>query len=274
MKGEGKQPEISVVMSVYNQKNPDYLKESISSVLKQTFQNFEFIIYSDGSDTEVLLQLKQYANQDSRIVLMRDPQNHGLAYSLNVCIRHARGKYIARMDDDDECAPNRLGLQYKYMEQHPDIPFVGSNAALMDEGGVWGSRKMAEYPGKLEFLKYSPYIHPSVMFRKSVLEQTGGYCAGKGTSRCEDYELFLRLLEQGQEGYNLQEELLFYREERASYEKRTLSSRIDEMKLRGRRFKELGWLFPFGWAYVLRPVAAAAVPSALLYRIKRLQYKN
>ncbi len=88
-------PEISVIMSVYNQRNAGRLKQSIMSVLEQTFRDFEFIIYSDGSDDAVLEQLKQYAGQDGRIVLLHSPQNRGLAYSLNTCIGVA-GESILR----------------------------------------------------------------------------------------------------------------------------------------------------------------------------------
>lgn len=267
-------PKISVIMGTYNQHNLNWMKESIVSVLEQDFTDFEFILYDDGSEREIYKILQQYAALDKRIVLIDGMENHGLAYALNYCIEHATGKYIARMDDDDVCTPNRLGVQYRYMEQHPEIDFVGSNVALIDENGIWGSRRTAEYPEKQDFLRYSPYIHPSVMFRKSVLEQVGGYCVSEETRRCEDYELFLRLWNKGYQGYNLQEELLYYREDRGSYKRRSWNSRMNEMKLRGRRFKELGWIFPFGWIYVFRPVIAALVPSKLLYRLKRQRYSK
>lgn len=264
--------EISVVMSVYNQWDSKQLKESIFSVLEQTFHNFEFIIYSDGSDAAVLEQLRQYAEQDERIVLIHNPLNHGLAYSLNTCIDVAQGKYLARMDDDDICIPERFAVQYEFMETHPEISFVGSNAKLMDDDGVWGIRRMPEWPDKQDFLKYSPFIHPSIFVRRSVFEKAGDYQASKETWRCEDYELFMRLWKLGYCGYNLQKELIYYREDRNAYRKRKWKYRMDEMRLRYRNFKEMKMLLPFGWCYVFRPIAAGIVPSGLILGMKRLYH--
>ena len=268
---EKEQPEISVIMSVYNQRDSGRLQESITSVLEQTFRDFEFIIYSDGSDAAVLEQLERYAEQDERIVLIHNPLNRGLAYSLNTCINTARGKYLARMDDDDVCAPERFAVQYEFMEAHPEIPISGSTAKLLDDKGVWGVRRMPEWPDKRDFLRYSPFIHPSLFLRRSVFERAD-YQAGKKTWRCEDYELFMRLWKSGCCGCNLQRELIYYREDRNSYRKRKWKYRVDEVKLRYQSFREMKLLLPFGWCYVLRPVVAGIVPSGLIFGAKRLYH--
>ena len=143
-----KAPQISVIMSVYNQKKPEQLDAAIQSVLQQTYTDFEFIIYNDGSDAEVSAHLQKYIKVDKRIRLIEDEVNRGLAYSLNACIDVAEGKYLARMDDDDICDPDRFMVQYDYMESHPEIAYIGCNAKLMDEKGVWGIRQMPEYPDK------------------------------------------------------------------------------------------------------------------------------
>lgn len=274
VQGEKEKPEISVIMGVYNQRDPRRLKESVSSVLGQTFSDFEFIIYSDGSDAAVLGQLRQYAAQDGRVRLLHNPLNHGLAHSLNACIGVARGEYLARMDDDDICVPERLAVQHAFLEAHPEVPFVGSGARLVDDNGVWGVRRMPEHPGRRDFLKYSPYIHPSVLMRRGVLLQAGGYLASRETLRCEDYELFLRLWKLGIRGCNLQEELLYYREDRDSYRRRRWRHRLGEMGLRYRSFQEMGLLLPFGWLYVLRPAAAGMVPPGLVLGVKRLYHRR
>ena len=110
-------PEISVIMSIYNQKNRKRLEEAVTSILRQSFTDFEFIIYDDGSDRELAEYLCRYERMDKRVVVISNPENHGLAYSLNTCIHVARGKYLARMDDDDISAGNRLQVQYDFMEQ-------------------------------------------------------------------------------------------------------------------------------------------------------------
>ena len=267
-----KVPMISVIMSIYNQWNKEYLRDAIMSVLGQTFTDFEFIIYNDGSDESICRHLQTYAELDSRIRIINNPVNHGLAYSLNTCIDVAKGKYLARMDDDDICEPNRFQVQIDYLERHPEISFVGCNAKLINKDGVWGHRKMPENPEKQSFLKFSPYIHPTVMIRRDIFENQSAYRSSKETWRCEDYELFMRLMQLGYRGYNIQQELFFYRECRESYKKRKMKYRIDEMRLRYRNFKELGMLFPIGWCYVLRPIVAGIVPSRLILGVKRLYH--
>ncbi len=268
------QPKISVIMSIYNQWNKIQLEEAVESVLKQTFSDFEFIIYNDGSDQVVFEYLQKYAALDERIVLINNSVNHGLAYSLNTCIDVAKGKYLARMDDDDICAPDRLMAQYEFMEAHPEIAYVGCNAMLIDDKGVWGIRRMPENPGKQDFLRFSPFIHPTVMIRRSIFDGTTAYRSSKATWRCEDYELFMRLYKLGHRGCNMQQELFFYREDRKSYKKRKLKYRIDEMRLRYRNFSEMGLMYPFGWLFVVRPLVAAFIPSGIIYVIKKLYHKQ
>lgn len=266
-------PKISVIMSIYNQWNREQLDAAVMSVLNQTFGDFEFIIYDDGSEQEVHTYLERYAEMDSRVVLISNPVNHGLAYSLNTCIDVAKGKYLARMDADDVCAPNRFEVQYNYLENHTEIAFVGCNAKLIDDKGVWGSRKMVENPGRHAFLRFSPFIHPTVMIRSKIFADTDAYKVSKGTWRCEDYELFMRLWKLGHRGYNIQQELFYYREDRSAYKKRKMKYRIDEMKLRYRNFSELGMLNAWGWLYVIKPVVAGCVPNFLILFVKRVYHK-
>lgn len=268
-----KVPMISVIMSIYNQWNMEYLRDAIMSVLGQTFTDFEFIIYNDGSDESICRHLQTYAELDSRIRIINNPVNHGLAYSLNTCIDVAKGKYLARMDDDDICEPNRFQVQIDYLERHPEISFVGCNAKLINKDGVWGHRRMPENPEKQSFLKFSPYIHPTVMIRRDIFENQSAYRSSKETWRCEDYELFMRLMQLGYRGYNIQQELFCYREDCASYKKRKMKYRIDEMRLRYRNFSAMGMLSPMGWLYVIRPVIAGCVPSWMILGVKKIGHQ-
>lgn len=261
-----KEPEISVVMSTYVPSGAGGLWEAVQSVLAQTYQDFEFLICDDGSGEEGAALLKELAAVDRRIRLLRNRERMGLASSLNRCIGEARGNYLARMDDDDLCLPERFQVQLDYLERHPEAAFVGCNAKLMGQGRIWGSRHMPEKPVKRDFLKYSPYIHPTVMFRRSVFQGREGYRTD--TVRGEDLELFMRLAGEGIQGVNLQEELFCYREERGSYQRRTVRSRLDEVRIRYRGYGRLGILFPAGWLCALRPLAAACVPPGMLYRFK------
>lgn len=260
---------ISVIMGVYNQNDEKVLREAVDSILNQTFKDFEFIIYDDGSQPDAALILEKIEKIDPRIVLIGQEKNHGLAFSLNACIEQARGKYIARMDADDISDPNRFKVQYDFLEKNPQYSWCGCNARLLDENGIWGMREMPEAPVEKDYLKYSPYIHPTVMYRASLFEETEGYKVSEETLLCEDYEIFMRLRQMGKRGYNIQETLFTYREDSDSYRRRNFKRSINEAKVRFDNFKKLHILFPTGWLYVLRPIIGSLIPRELLYIIKR-----
>lgn len=260
---------ISVIMGVYGQKEEKQLKDAVFSILEQSFRDFEFIIYDDGSGPETGMLLKKLAAGDRRIRLFRGEKNRGLAHGLNICIRHSRGTYIARMDADDISAGDRLEKQYLFLENHPEYGFAGSSAWLLDGHGVWGIRYMPENPGSKDFLRFSPYIHPSVLFRKEVFKEYGLYSEAKKHLRCEDYELFLRLYQRGCRGFNIREPLFFYREDETAYGKRKYRYRLRECVLRFRGFSRMGLLSGKGVLYALRPLLLGAVPGSWLYRWKK-----
>jgi len=265
---------VSVVMGVYNQWDRQILLEAVNSILQQTLSDFEFIIYDDGSDEAAGVYLQELCALDERIHLIGKEENHGLAFSLNQCIQKAKGQYIARMDADDISEPERLERQVKFLESHPEYMWCGTNTALFDEGGIWGERKMPEMPQEKDYLRFSPFVHPSVMYRAVIFDLLEGYDESMETLRCEDYEIFMRFHQAGYRGYNLQENLFRYRENQASFEKRSMVARINEAKLRYRNFKEMKLLWPVGWIQVLRPVIAGLVPNGLLRWLKKKEAKH
>ncbi len=263
------QPLVSVIMGVFNQWDEKVLKESVDSILKQTYSNLEFIIWDDGSHPEAAKIIQKLDGLDERIIVAGKEENRGLAYSLNECIRLAKGKYIARMDADDISKPLRIEKQVAFLETHPEYGWCGTDAELFDENGVWGLRPMPEIPCFKDYYYYSPYIHPSVMFRAELFDENLGYLASEETLRCEDYEIFMNLAKCGQKGYNLKENLFCYRETRDSYKKRKVKFRLNEAKIRYKNYKKMGILFPIGWIYVFRPVAACMIPTKVLEFMKR-----
>ncbi len=260
---------ISVIMGVYNQLNESQLYDAVCSILSQTEKDFEFIIYDDGSVEQASEYIRKLADMDSRIVLTGLEENNGLAFALNQCINIAKGKYIARMDADDISYMERFRIQIEFLENNEEYQWCGCNAELFDDYGVWGERRMPECPKDTDFLKYSPYIHPSVMYRTSIFKEAGAYSVCPETLRCEDYELFMRFHEQGHKGYNIQLNLFGYREDRNSYNKRKLRFRVNEMKVRYKNFKKMKMLWPKGWIYVIRPIMGIFVPNQLIYKMKR-----
>lgn len=262
-------PEISVIMGVYNQLDREVLLEAVHSILDQSLADLEFIIYDDGSCPEAAGLLREVERLDERIILIGRAENHGLAFSLNECIHRARGRYIARMDADDISYPDRLRRQRDFLEQNREYSWVGCNIEVFDGNGIWGRRRMPAEPQERDYLRYSPYAHPTVMYRAEIFGANRDYAVSRETLRCEDYEIFMRFRKAGLRGANLQEYLFCYREDMDSYKKRTFRHRMNEARCRYRNFKAMGILFPRGWIYMLRPVAACLVPYRLLAWIKR-----
>ncbi|MFN5442865.1 MAG: glycosyltransferase family 2 protein, partial [Crocinitomicaceae bacterium] len=160
-------PDVSVVMPVYN--GEQYLKEAIESILSQTYVNFEFIIINDGSEDnseEIILSYN-----DPRIVYIKNLENLKLIKTLNIGFSKAKGKYIARMDADDISLPRRLEKQVDYLERNPDIGVLGTGVFLKGEKEI--SKLLYHTDDKsLRFALafYCPFIHPSVVLRKAVLD--------------------------------------------------------------------------------------------------------
>lgn len=262
-------PMVSVIMGVYNQLDLGIFEKAVNSVLEQTYSDFEFLIYNDGSSVpEVIAYIRQLENKDRRIRVIHSSINHGLGFALNRCIDEAKGKYLARMDADDICDPERFSVEVAFMEQHPEYMWCGSNCNLFDENGIWGDGTRPENPGSQDYLKYSPYIHPTVMYRAGLFEQVAGYAEEKRTARCEDYELFMRLFQLGYKGYNIQKPLLNYRVDREKYHSRPLKYYFYEGQIRFEGFRRMGLLWPKGWIYVLRPMASRLLPTRLIVRQK------
>ena len=266
-----KKPLISVIMGVYNQWDIDALKRAVNSVLTQTNQDFEFIIWNDGSEQWVSDELRKLCVLDKRIILAGRDENRGLAFSLNECIKLAGGKFIARMDADDECLPERFARQVDFLEKNKGYAWCGCCAELFDEKGVWGYRRMPEIPDVKDYYRFSPYIHPSVMFRREVFDKNTGYLEEEETYKCEDYEIFMRLMQKGLKGYNIQEPLFKYHESYSSYRLRKPCYRVSEAKVRFINYRKMGILFPFGWLYVLRPLIGCIVPGFVIGVCKRAE---
>ena len=263
---------ISVIMGSFNPKSRDYFFNSVNSIIKQDFESWELIIYDDGSDKMYSDLMIEAQTIDRRIFYVKGEKRCGLAHVLNACIALSSGIYIARMDDDDVSEKDRLRKQCEFLDKNYEYAWVGSCAWLIDESGIWGLERVPEKPKKKDFLFNSPFIHPSVMFRKEVLTRNQGYNTDVSTLHCEDYELFMRLYSKGYRGYNFSEPLINYREEFKSYKKRTFKRRCREMRTRYKGFKEMGILNIWSFLYVVKPLFIATLPKFLLYHIKR--YKN
>lgn len=263
-----KNPIISVIMGVYyRSSDTSTLGRSVRSILAQTFSDFELLVCDDGSSPETIQLLDRLSVEDSRVKLVRVSGSYLLAYKLNVCLRAAEGQYIARMDDDDFSHPDRFKRQLDFLHNNPKLAFVGCNVDTYDGGKKNGERVFPEFPEVKDFYFTQPFIHPTLMFRRDVLERVGGYSEDKRCVLCEDYDLLLRIYAAGERGANLQEFLFDYTVSGAAKGNRKMRHRWNEAVTRWRRFKDLG-ILPRALPYVVKPLAVGLVPKRMLRRLK------
>lgn len=185
-------PKVSVIMSVYNGSN--FLDQAIDHVLKQTFSDFEFIIVDDKSTDNSPETITAWMIKDSRIKIIKNDQNIGLTKSLNNAIRESGGEYIARIDVDDICYPERIANQVAFLDVHQGYALVGSWAEIIDYKN--NILRVVKYPTecvdlKKDLIKYNPFFHSSIMIRKSVLDDVGLY--NENFKFAQDYELYFRI---------------------------------------------------------------------------------
>lgn len=206
-------PRVSVVMSVY--KEPvEWLRQSIDSILAQTFTDFEFIIINDcptrAENGEVL---NEYIERDHRIVVITNDDNIGLTKSLNKGLSIAKGEYIARMDADDISLPKRFERQVAFLDSHPEICGIGTWTGSVDaEGNVntaaEGMNETDPRWVRAQFLQNSQVAHPAAMFRKQVKDHMVRY--DESVRYAQDYSLWVSMLPYG-EIANIPEVLFCYR---------------------------------------------------------------
>lgn len=204
----------SVIMSVYQKVDPKYLKESIDSILNQTYKTNEFIIVKDGplldAQNDLLAEyLKKYSNT---IKVLELEKNSGAGVAYNLGISNCTNKWAAIMDSDDIALPTKFEKQMNYLKKHHDIDAIGSNAVefLNDTSNIVSTRIMPETND--EILKFAhkrcPMIQPTVIFRVSSVLSAGSYQESKLT---EDYDLYIRMIMSNCKFYTYQEVLYFIR---------------------------------------------------------------
>lgn len=201
-------PEISVVLSVFNAEK--YLKSCVDSILCQSFHNFELIVINDGSTDNSLNILKQYQENDRRIILVSQ-SNQGLSSSLNLGIALSKSEICARIDADDVAENSRLQKQFNFLNENPNISVVGSWIKIFGEGCIPRVWKNPLSPSEIYLTLFvkNPLFHPSVMFRKSRVLAAGGY--DSSVPYDQDYDLWLRMSKNGDQFANIPQVLMHYR---------------------------------------------------------------
>lgn len=208
----------SVLMSVYFKEKPEYLQQSIESILNQTAPTDDFVLVCDGPLTP---ELDSVIVQYSTLHVVRLKKNGGLGKALNEGMKHCRHDLIARMDSDDISRPDRCERELKVFADHPEVDIVSGTieefSTTPDE--AYSKRVLQETSEEIvEFAKKrNPFNHPVVMCRKSAVEAAGGY---KDFYLLEDYFLWIRMILRGSKGYNIQEPILWMRAGSDLYKRR------------------------------------------------------
>lgn len=263
---------IDIIMGIYNCE--DYIEESINSILQQSFREWRLIMCDDGStDKTFLIASKISKKYKDKMILLKNKKNMGLNYTLNKCIEYSDAKYIARMDADDSCDPQRLEKEFVFLEKNPEYTLVSCNSKLFDENGFWGKLDLVEKPTKYDFLKSSPFCHASVLIRSEDLKKVGGYSVDDRLIRVEDYHLWFKLYSCGFKGYNIQEYLYYIRDDRNAFNRRNWKNRKNEFYVRKIGYKMLH--LPLHCRlYAFRPIIVGLIPKSLYKILHRGRLKE
>lgn len=199
---------ISVILPVYN--SEEYISESITSILNQTYKNFELIIINDGSTDNSKEICKNFSKKDNRIIFI-DNNHIGLTRSLNKALEIASGDYIARQDADDTSLPSRLEKQLKWFLKDKNRILCGTNCKILTQSNEYKNNRSLKFSdnGIKKKLEYSNcFVHSSTMFLKKSAQKFGNY--DENLEFAQDYDLWWKLSTLGEVG-NLKEKLVILR---------------------------------------------------------------
>ena len=211
-------PLISVLIPCYNAQ--DTVGEALQSLARQTCMDFEVILLDDGSQDGTLSVLERWSAMDSRFKVI-SKSHGGIISALNHGLRYCRGQFIARMDSDDRCMPNRFAQQLAYLESNRDVALVSCRVQPFPAEDVrdgfriyleWMNSLVSDMDIRREIFIESPFAHPSVLIRREWLDQMGGY---EEHGWPEDYDLWMRMFLAGARFARLPDVLLEWREHRA-----------------------------------------------------------
>ena len=254
---------VTVLMSEYNTKEEE-LRTSIESILNQTYKNFELLVIDDCSEKKSTEIIASY--NDNRIKLVHNEKNLGLAESLNKGIGLIDTDYFIRMDTDDIAKKDRIEKQMKFVYEHPEYSIVAGNANYFDENGIFKTSKIVGEKNKEDFIKGTPFIHPTMIIKTKDIKSIGGY---PDCRRGQDYAMAMEMYANGYKGYVMEDVLIDYRMNIAGYKKKKFKYRLLEAKIRWQYFNKLK-IKKHYYIYCIKPIFVGLVPKKILQNY----YKN
>lgn len=205
-------PLVSVLIPTYN--SEPYIKDTLESILNQTYENLEIIISDDDSSDKTVTIIKKY--KDPRIRFYKNTQNLGISKNMNKAIGKCNGKYIAIMDADDWSYPYRMQEQVELMEMNPDVVLCSGYMDICDENLSYKNTRTyptADKDIRRAIVRYDPISHPASMWRKDALLKTDLY--NERFPICRDYDLVVRISQFGRY-QNIPKPLIKYRVRKSS----------------------------------------------------------
>jgi len=259
---------VSIIMAAFNAEK--YIAQSIESLINQTYTDFELILIDDGSEDETKKIIKQFSENDDRIIPVFNEKNLGLTKNLNYGIKISKGEFIARMDADDISYVTRLEKQLNFLDNNPKIDLVGTASIDIDKNGKEINKRIV--PEKHEQIvdllpKANPITHSTVLFRKKSFAKVNFYNEAYKTT--QDYELWFRAIGAGLKFHNLQEILFEYRIDENYNKRKSLKYRLYDFKLRLNGFKYIN-LPIYKYYYSFIPLILGIIPNRFYYFLKNI----
>lgn len=238
-------PNYSVLMSVYQKEKAEFLRASMDSMWNQTVKTNDFVLVCDGPLTETLENvIEEMTVSHPEINVIRLKKNSGLGNALNEGLKHCKNDLVARMDSDDISLPQRCEVELKAFMTHSDIDICSGTILEFqgEPGNVVGKRVLPAENSKIRDYsrKRNPFNHVAVMFSKKAVEAAGGYV--ETFHLFEDYYLWIRMLQNGARGWNVEEPIVYVRMSDDAYMRRGGIAYTREML----RFHQ--WIYSTGWS--------------------------
>ena len=253
-------PLVSVIIAVHN--GAPFIDDCLTAISNQTYNNLEIIICDDASIDNSIAILEKWRSLDTRIVLLHNENNMFAGATRNKCFKAAKGKYLCLQDIDDVSHIDRVEKLVKVLETE-DVDFVSSAMECFEtshEEITSIMRQKKQYPTKRDFLWGISFNHPATMLSSKCVMAVHGYRISKETKRCEDYDLFMRLYQEGYKGKNISEPLYYYRYDKKTIKRgATLDSMLGEYKVRKLNYSKFNFAFPIRIFFSLKPFVSFIV---------------
>ncbi|HIF9100374.1 TPA: glycosyltransferase [Photobacterium damselae] len=266
-------PKIAVALSIYKSDTIIYLKESIDSILKQTYSNFDLYIKVDGKVENDIIEFLNKLERDN-VFIDYCPDNKGLAFRLNQIIDEVVQKgiydFVARMDADDISDLIRFQKQIDFFLEHEDVDVIGSDIIEIDELGneLFYKEMDGNYDDiKNKIIKKCPFNHPSVMFKIDVFNN--GFRYNSNLMNTQDYYLWVDLLAAGKVFSNINQPLLKFRINNSFHSRRGFNKAINDVNSRFYAFKKLDVINLSNVFHVIALFVLRLSPP----KIKKMAYK-